>query len=79
MQVSKNEIDFCVNKKNCVNFLPQGNVEITLKDKSIIHGFLQNEGILVGKLRHFTENGKLSNITDATSGTFNFTKKLLLL
>ena len=53
-------------------------MEITLKDKSIMHGFLQNDGILVGKLRHFTESGKLSNITDATSGTFNFTKKILL-
>ena len=40
-----------------------------------MHGFLQNDGILVGKLRHFSESGKLSNITDATSGTFNFTKK----
>ena len=44
-----------------------------------MHGFLQNDGILVGKLRHFSESGKLSNITDATSGTFNFTKKILLL
>jgi len=65
----------CEISKIDFNLLLQGSVEITLKDKSVIHGFLQNDGTLFGKLRHFSENGKLSNITDAISGMFNFTKK----
>ena len=50
-------------------------MEITLIDKSVVHGFLQNDGILEGTLRHFS-NGKLSNITDAVTGKFIFTNKM---
>ena len=42
----------------------QGTVTMNFKDGTFAKGFVKN-GILIGPIRHFENNGNLLNITDA--------------